>query len=56
MAQQACNLNPQTNLHTIYNIPKKKERFNEGLDDVRSHAKLSNVNAKNLKAFNQKTS
>ena len=53
MAQQACNLNPRQNLHSIYNLPKK-ERFNEGLDDVRSNAKLSQVNAKNLQTLNQK--
>ena len=51
MAQQACNLNPRQNLHSIYTLPKK-ERFNEGLDDVRSNAKLSHVNAKNLQTLN----
>ena len=55
MAQQACNLNPKQHLHSIYNLPKK-ERFNEGLEDVRSHAKLSTVNSKNLQALNQKNS
>ena len=55
MAQQACNLNPKQHLHSIYNLPKK-ERFNEGLEDVRSHAKLSTVNSKNLQALDRKNS